>query len=253
MEKPGIFALTKQGTDFFAANRLLFWQEMKAILPIATIILMTTQAGGIFGYNAISLLMFFPMMVLQAHFAARWSKRSVGNDVVSGIDWKFVLSFIGLLLFAASPSMVFAGLVVFYAVQGLSIDLMTYIGVVRVATVITILMSFKMVFVLPARASGDPCSLARSWKLTKGLWWKMAAGVLIFLTLLFVVFLLYSGSIGVVIMAIGADTSINNFALLFVTTLLSVPVFLGFMVMIAFVATMICRAYEYAKIRENGV
>lgn len=251
MDTPGVFKLTKQATDFFAANRGLFWQDMKSILPIGTVILFATQAGSIFHYNWLSVAMLFPMIVLQAHFYRKWTKRSVGADVSSVFDWKFIGAFFGLLFFAASPSFLFAAIVVFHAIQGQTFDAQLYLNIVRVASIVTILMAFRIVFVLPSRVLNEPCSVSRARELAKGMWWKMAAGFLIFLLLLFVTFLLYSGSIGVVILGLGAETSINNIALLFVTTILSVPVFLGFMAMIAFVSTMICRAYEYAKIREG--
>lgn len=253
MEKPGIFYLTKQATDFFAMNRAAFWQDMKTIAPIGALILFATHAGSIFHYNWLSLAMLFPMVILQAHFYMRWSRRSMGIDLLSGFDGKFMLSFFGLLSLAASPSILFAIIVVLNALQGTSFDVQSYLYIVRIATVASILMAFRLAFVLPSRAAKEPCGLTRAWTLAKGLWWKIAAGFIIFLLLLFVTFLLYSGSIGVVIMGIGADTSINNIALLFVSTILSIPVFLGVMVMIAFVSTMISRAYEYALLRERAV
>ncbi len=261
--KPGVFALSKQASEFVFPNMKLFFQHAKIVLPL----LLAIDLGGRFlpllgetiaiaGAYGLMVVMIF----LYACFALGWHRSSLnGADPsnernpfnLSGDDWKFIGLFMAVtLVFGLAMEALTYFLEHIIQPMGPSVQIAGSIGVMIVMGYFLYLF-IRASFLFPAKSVG----YALSWKDTKtaskGMYWPIIGSSIIFWLIFIVAFVVYLFVAGFITTIGAQDAEIGRTQGILMEFVLGMPVAIAALIVVALSISALSRAYQWG-IQNNS-
>lgn len=259
--KPGVFALSKQGTDFVFSNVPLFFNHVKIIFPLMLLCLLANQVRNALYPEITGLPMTIVSLILLSCFVLAWHRSTIqGPNTadqrnpfnLNGSEWKFVLLFSVLCLAY--------GLLSKGIVSAASIYLPAYgdaIGTAGkfVAFILSLALYYvyiRVAFLFPARSVGVILPAADIKRASRGLVWPVAGSWIIFVLLFTVLFSVYGIVTAMVASVAAGPAGFDKITGVAITFILTTPVVLAFLFCMALCISTLSRAYQWG-IQNNNV
>lgn len=259
--KPGVFALSKQATEFTFGNAALFFNHIKVVFPLLIFCAFLKQAGLIAEEKWVAYAVAAVSLFLYACFALAWHRSSLtGPDQahernplnLRGDDWRFIGLFMGIT-----------------GAFGLSMDGLGYIaqsvlpkygeGVATAGGIaILILMFFIMrlflraAFFFPARSVGVKLTWQDVKRASKGFFWPLIGTNIIFALLFVVAFSVYSFVAGFIATVAAGGATLGRIEAIGTGLVLSIPVYLAGFFLVALCIAALSRAYQWGIQNNNA-
>ena len=253
MSKPGAIILSGESKNFVFSNLDVLKSHLKIVFPMILLVEIVNQVGYIAEMKIIPFITFLPALVLYACFALSWHRSSLrGADESHAInplrlnreDFKFISVFLVLTITPAVAALLIGFL---FGVMSQGGAVMAVLGIVAVlvASFFLIRGMLQFSFLLPARSVGVRISFNEAKQVSKGLLMPLIGAGMIFGLLFTIVLVVYSGVVGMIVMAVSGDAELQGLGLGFIGFILSVPVYMAAFVMTALNITALSRAYQW--------
>ena len=258
--KPGVFALSKQATDFVFANVPLFLNHIKIVFPLILFCAFLKQAGLIAQEKWVAYSLTPVTLFLYACFALAWHRSSLSgpdkaherNPLNLGRDdWGFITLFIGVSG-AFGLSLGGLGYVVETILPQYGDGILVAGSLAALALIYVCMFLFiRASFLFPARSVGVRLSWKEAGRASKGMIWPLIGANIIFGLLFTVAFSVYTFVAGFIAAFAAGGQGFGRIEAIGIGLVLSAPILLGVLFVLALSVTTLSRAYQWG-IQNNA-
>jgi hypothetical protein len=252
--KPGVFALSKQATDFVFSNVPLFFNHIKVVFPLLIFCAVLKQAGLLAEAKWVGYAVAAVTLFLYGCFALAWHRSSlIGPDnaheenplTLKGDDWNFIALFMGISgTFGLSMDGLGYLATVVLPKYGDGIAMLGGIVVLGVMGFV-MLMFIRASFLFPARSVGVKLTWKDARKASKGLIWPLIGTNIIFGLLFVVAFSVYAFVASFIAQIAAGGASLGRIEAIGTGLVLSIPILLAAFFLVALCITALSRAYQW--------
>jgi len=261
MSKPTVFGLSGEAKNFVFANIPLFFNHIKVLFPLLLIVTIVKQAGKMENSTPVAWSMAAVTLFIFACFALAWHRSSLtGPDKAHEVnpvtlkkdDWKFM----GLFMLVTGAFGVFVKGVMYVSeivMPGYG-EGMAFLGDIVSIIVLGVgmVVFLKVSFLLPAQSVGVPLPLSDARRASKGMIWPLIATNFIYGLLFIVTVTVYMTVAGMVATVGSEGTQMGTIEAVAVGFVLSIPIQLAALLLVALCITALSRAYQWG-IQNNDI
>lgn len=259
--KPGVFALSKQGTDFVFSNVALFFNHVKIVFPLMLVCLLITQVRNAFYPDIVVFPVSLISLALVSCFALSWLRSTMqganaGDERnlfnLSGSEWGFVALFcVVFIVYGFLSKGIMMAASAFLPAYGEAITKVGKFGAFLVGMLIYYVF-VRVSFVFPSRSVGAKLGRADIMRASKGMVWPVAASWIIFILLFTVLFSVYGIVTAMVASVAAGPAGFDKVTGVAITFILTAPVVLAFLFCMALCMSTLARGYQWG-IENNNV
>ena len=252
--KPGVFALSKEATNFVFSNVPLFFNHIKVVFPLLIFCAVLKQAGLLAEATWVGYAVAAVTLFLYGCFALAWHRSAlIGPDkaheenplTLKGDDWTFIALFMGISG-AFGLSMDGLGYLANVVLPKYGDGIATLGGIVVLFFMgFVMLMFIRASFLFPARSVGVKLTWKDARRASKGLIWPLIGTNIIFGLLFVVTFSVYTFVAGFIATVAARGATLGRIEAIGTGLILSIPILLAAFFLVALCITALSRAYQW--------